>query len=318
MRRLLVLCFLFGCCAFGMCQAAPQASSSRLDFDPDHQQPVTLETATLSAEVIANAPDPVTGSSRAIRLSYRSGAKEVLVRLPFLFAQINSLRQGPAGRLIILGMATGSVDEIGILDTKANKLIDDFMCYEPAISPEGKYIAFTKFYPPHGIESADDHSMLYAVAHSPQENRPKGTQLSNDEDVGFEIYPPGKGNWTRDNIGAGDQPDNIVAGGYIWKSDDQYFFAYGVSIAPRGIAAQPSLVWVSIGDGTASIRTVSVIQEKQASEYASPAYLQMIDVTDSGFIAKFSKPVLKSVFHREDFAGAGSVDLTALPMGKPQ
>lgn len=318
MRRFPILCFLFISCTVGICQVAPQASSPRLDFDPEHQQPVNLETATLSAEAISTAPDPVTGSMRAIRLMFHGEAKEILVHLPFHFAQVNSLRQGPAGTLIILGKVTGSVDEVGILDTNASKLIDDFMCYEPAISRDGKYIAFTKFYPPHGIESADDHSMLYAVERSPQENRPKGAHLSKDEDVGFEIYPPGKGNWARDNIGVADRPDNIVAGGYFWKGSDQYFFAYGVSIAPRGVAGEPSLVWVLIGDGTVSIRTVSVTQKKQASEYASLAYLQRIDVTGSGFATKFSEPVLKHVFHREDFVSDGFVDLTALPMGKAQ
>ncbi|MDE3063033.1 MAG: hypothetical protein KGJ51_08225, partial [Acidobacteriota bacterium] len=71
-------------------------------------------------------------------------------------------------------------------------------------------------------------------------------------------------------------------------------------------------------DGTVSIRTVSVTQKKQATEYASLAYLQRIDVTSSGFVTKFSEPVLKDVFRREDFVTDGFVDLTALPMGKAQ
>ncbi len=166
-------------------------------------------------------------------------------------------------------MVAGYVYELGVLDTNTSRLTDRFMCYDPAISPDGQYIAFTKFFPPHFVTSPADHSMLYVVARSPHENRPEGILLSDEVNVGFEVFPPGIGNRDSDNIGVAPGSDYRVAGAdiYIWKGNDQYFFADGVDFSPNGVADQLSLVWVSIGNGSASVRTATVPVEKGVTGY---------------------------------------------------
>lgn len=263
----------------------------------------------MSAELISTSPDPVTGSSKAIRLKYLSKAKEALVHLPFDFVQVNAIRQGPAGRLIVLGMPTGDAYVIGILDTDTHRLIDKFTCYDPSISPNGHYIAFTKFFAPHFVPSPADHSMLYVVARSPQQNRPKGILLNDDEDVGFEVFPPGIGNWKADNIAVAHGSEYHLAGSYIWSGTDQYFFA-------SGVAGQLSLVWVSIANGSAFIRTANIPKAREVSSSAPYVHLRKVDVTSSGVAATFSERLLNKVFAPEDFVSAGSVDLTPLPMGR--
>lgn len=313
---ILALCLVGSACAVCLCQSAPGINvqhipfnPERATFEPEHQRPVTLETATMSAELISTSPDPVTGSSKAIRLKYLSKAKEALVHLPFDFVQVNAIRQGPAGRLIVLGMPTGDAYVIGILDTDTHRLIDKFTCYDPSISPNGHYIAFTKFFAPHFVPSPADHSMLYVVARSPQQNRPKGILLNDDEDVGFEVFPPGIGNWKADNIAVAHGSEYHLAGSYIWSGTDQYFFA-------SGVAGQLSLVWVSIANGSAFIRTANIPKAREVSSSAPYVHLRKVDVTSSGVAATFSERLLNKVFAPEDFVSAGSVDLTPLPMGR--
>jgi hypothetical protein len=193
------------------------------------------------------------------------------------------------------------------------------MCYSPSISPDGKYIAFTKFFPPHFVTSPADHSMLYVVARSPHENRPEGILPSDEVNVGFEVFPPGIGNRDSDNIGVAPGSDYSVAGGdiYIWKGNDQYFFADGVDFSPNGVAGQLSLVWVSIGNGSASVRTAAVPVQKDVTGYAPRAVLGNVDLTDSGIAATFSPPVLNRTFSRDDFGIPASVKLTLFPAGQP-
>lgn len=313
----LALYLVGGLCAVCLCQNAPSINAQRVPFnpqrapfDPEHQRPVALETDTMSAEVISNTPDPVTGSSKLIRLRFSGKAKEVVVHLPFEFAQVNTIEQGSAGKLIIIGMRAGDDYEIGILDTNTSQLIDHFTCFDPSISPNGQYIAFTKSYPLHGIESAADHSMLYVVARSPKENRPEGTSLSEYENVGFEVYPPGMGNWDRDNVDVASAADYHLAGGYLWIGNEQYVFASGVS-------GQLSLIWVSIANGSASIRAASVPKAEEVMSSTPIVHLEKMDLTTDGFVTTFSNPMLNGVFPPKDFTSSGSVDLTALPVGKP-
>jgi hypothetical protein len=232
------------------------------------------------------------------------------VPLPFQFQQGNAIRQGPAGKLIVLGMAAGYVYELGILDTNASRIIDHFNCYAPAISPDGQYIAFTKLFSPHSSPSPADHSMLYVVALSPPENRPHGISLSDETDVGFEVFPPGKGNWKADNMNVALGSDYSVAGGYIWKGTDQYFFA-------DGSGAELSLVWVSIGDGSASVRTATLVRQKSVGGYAPRAMLRKVDLTDSAVSVAFSQPAFNRTLRHDDFGISGSVNFKSLPIGKP-
>lgn len=309
-RTLLVLCVMCTAYAIGVCQTGSGISPNIVQFDPEHQPAIGLETPAVTAEVIAHAPDRETGSSRAIRLSFPGKVAEIVLPLPFQFNQVNAIRQGPAGKLIIVGMQSGYVYQIGILDSNVSRLIDRFTCYTPSISQDGQYIAFTKFFAPHFVTSVTDHSMLYVVARSAHENRPKGILLSDGENVGFEVFPPGRGNWETDNIDVAPGSGYSLSGEYIWKDRDQYFFADEVS-------GQFSLVWVSIKKASVSVRTATVPTREHVTGYAPPPVLENVDLTETGISATFTQPVLKRTFSRGDFGSAGVVNLASFPAGKP-
>jgi hypothetical protein len=140
------------------CIRAGAEDEQRLSFDPAHQRALSLITPDFTAEVVAQRPDPESRQTRSIVLNTRTG--KITVPLSFEFAQVNEIVEGPPGRLVVVGMPTGSVDVVGIIDINLGKVIDTFTCYEPAISADGHYVAFTKLFPPHSSPSPEDHSML--------------------------------------------------------------------------------------------------------------------------------------------------------------
>ena len=152
--------------------------------------------------------------------------------------------------------------------------------------------------------------MLYIVARSPIENRPHGVSLSDDVNVGFEVFPPGTGNSEADNMDVAPGADYSVAGEYIWKGADQYFFA-------DEVAGELSLIWVSIGKGSASVRTATVLREKNVTGYTPATMLESVDLTDIGIAATFPPPVFKHTFKRDEFVSSGTVNLSSFPVGKP-
>jgi len=293
-----------------LCTTGAAQNQRPLPFDPEHQQPVMLSTPELTAEVMAYPPNRATGQARSIRVKTPGG--ESLVPLPFQFYQVNAILQGPPGRLVVVGMSGGYVYEIGILDVAAARVIDRFTCYSPAVSPNGRYVAFTKFYAPHFLPSPEDHSMLYLAAGSPSENRPEGIPLDNDVDVGFAIYPPGVGNWKADNMNVPPGSAHTVAGSYVWKDSSEYFFA-------DGTASDFAAVWVSIGDSAAKVGRLDLGSQFRGQEtHYFPPRLSSATVSDNTLRLHISTNVSRTVsVSLADFVSVGSVSLTGHPAGGP-
>ena len=119
--------------------------------------------------------------------------------LPREIAQVNEILRGPSNRAIVTGMVNGDVSAVAILDMTAMRVADFFLAYEPHVAPTGRYVAFIKFYPPHGVEGADNRYLLYDVAQTPRANRLPNIGLSDMADVGVTVYPVGTANREGDN-----------------------------------------------------------------------------------------------------------------------
>jgi hypothetical protein len=99
-------------------------------------------------------------------------------------------------------MASGEVYEVIIVDTVNCHIVDHFWCYEPNVSPNGRLIAFIKFYPPHFVPDITDIVMIYDFTRGAAGNRPSSPGMVPDINVGMRVYPPGT-NTPDDNIGTG-------------------------------------------------------------------------------------------------------------------
>ncbi|MGH9644153.1 MAG: hypothetical protein ACRD3Q_17245 [Terriglobales bacterium] len=147
-------------------------------------------------------------------------------------AQVNEILEASPTKAIIVGMLNGDSWVFAVLDLLAYRVVDTVWCYEPTISPDGRYIAFIKFFPTHFVYDVDDHYMLYDTRLSPMQNRPPGTSSAAGElflaiNAGTPVYPPGIGNKDGDNTGvAPEDAHQIACQSFFWWQDSTgYVFA---------------------------------------------------------------------------------------------
>ncbi len=198
-----------------------------LYFNPKAQKPIslTLDDGTVlrttgETEVSENFKNYEVVISRPGKLS-------VSVSIPNEIVQINSITRAAGNQVALIGMVNGSVYKVVIIDVVKYQITDQFLAYSPKPSPNGRFIAFKKFYPPHGYSpdfypaGPSDFVMLYDTTLGPSGNRPAGVEFDNIIDVGTAVYPPGVK--TQDpNVGL-PEADINRAGGIVWMEDSSKF-----------------------------------------------------------------------------------------------
>jgi len=198
-----------------------------LFFNPKAQKPIflTLDDGTVlrttgENEMLENFKNFEVAISQP-------GKQSVSVSIPNEIVQINSIVRAAGNQVALIGMSTGSVYEVVLIDVLRYKIADHFMAFRPAPSPDGRFIAFIKFYPPHGYPSSyptmgpSDFVMLYDTTRGPSGNRPPGVEIDNKIDVGTAVYPPGvktqdPNSWLR-------EVDSNHASGFFWDEDSSKF-----------------------------------------------------------------------------------------------
>ncbi|MGH9530737.1 MAG: hypothetical protein ACRD2S_12565, partial [Terriglobales bacterium] len=194
-----------------------------------------------------------------------------------------------------------------------SRVTDYFTCYIPAISADGQYVAYTKFFAPHGAPSPDDRALLYVVSESPAENRASGIRLDDHIDVGFAVYPAEIGNREADNVDVPPELAHTVGGFYIWKDSSRYIFA-------DITANEFSVVSVTVDSGKADVRRL-VIPPSQLGPLVSNYF--PIRLSSATFENDKVRLILSSnitrpvVINMSDFVDVGSVNLTQRPKGSP-
>jgi len=208
-------------------------------FDPAHQRPLRYHDDQITATLIVGKDH----DSLAIE---SAGANVGRVDLPVEMAQVDEIRRAVSGKLVVRGMVNGAGSEIAVVDVASAKLLDRFVCYLPSISPDGRYIAFIKFYPAHFTEGADDHYMLYDLARSAEGNRPAGVPAEDWDTVGFCLYPIGVGNQSADNLRRPEGTRHMSRSGFFWSAHGQVAFADQVEGEP-----DVRVLLVTVEDGVA-------------------------------------------------------------------
>lgn len=180
---------------------------------PNTNSTITLTSGATKVVITSSPP----------KLTIQKGVNKRDILLPSDLVQVASARLFHEDRVVIDGMVNADVWKSVIVDLKNNEVIDSFLCYSPAVSPNGRYIAFIKFFPAHGISSAEDRYMIYDVASSPAANRPPNIK-SHPAVVGRVVYPPGVGNVPGDNVDIGSRPAHEVASEtFFWRDDSSEF-----------------------------------------------------------------------------------------------
>src|ERR1035437_218202 len=115
------------------------------------------------------------------------------VTLPDEIDAVDTVAQVYGSKIAVIGEVSSSGKEVVIMDSNNQeqvKPVDTFLCYQPTISPNGEYVAFTRFFPGHFVtaQQASNCAMLYDVqgaAVSNQINAPE----DEDNDLGQLLYP---------------------------------------------------------------------------------------------------------------------------------
>lgn len=211
-------------------------------FDPQHQKPIEYRDDELSLQLKAD------GEKLSIVLTRHQSGQILNMPLPQEMAQVNEIRRVTKTTAVVRGMVNGDAYEVAILSLDPVALKDKFLCYVPTISPDGNFIAFIKFYPPHFVEGPTDKYMLYDLRLSPIANRPKNVNTSDGVNVGIVVYPMHSDNQDGDNTGlAQSEIHNSAFDQFFWAPDSKgYVFA-------DENAGLLSVIFVKVGENAPSV-----------------------------------------------------------------
>ncbi len=121
-------------------------------------------------------------------------------------------------RLLIFGSnSDGAV--VFLIDQAKFAIIDSIQCFRPTISPNQRWLAYRKFYPRHTSAPPSAEYLLYDLQRTPEQNRPGGGSMDDNEDVGRTIFPKGLKNEPFDHLSPPESRLHRDAGGFFWTQD---------------------------------------------------------------------------------------------------
>jgi WD40-like Beta Propeller Repeat len=183
-------------------------------FDPEHQKPIVYQNGSVRIES-RKAPN----KNLALAI-HKAGTKEIQLVLPDNIVQINSIEEATTDKVVVIGMFNGDIWSVAVIGLNSNTIEDNFLCYEPVLSPKGTYLAFIKFFPPHGADNPEDHYMIYDLTRNAVGNRPPGVRPDDLRTVGFTLYPFGVGNTQFDNLRSPNaETHTFSASSFFWSPD---------------------------------------------------------------------------------------------------
>jgi hypothetical protein len=189
-------------------------------------------------------------SPGSITIAYDRSKKHVVLALRI--EDLESARMFRGNKLVLEGKMDGDAWQVAVVDVSAGVVSDSFFCYSPAISPDGRFIAYVKFFPEHGIDSAEHHYLLYDAALSRAANRPTSGKLD-IACVGRAFYPPEVGNSAGDNV-------NIVGKALHVMASDNFFWNASSSefVFADQLATTLSAVFVSLKTAQPTVEIASM------------------------------------------------------------
>ena len=151
-------------------------------FDPDK----TIELSDSNAGSTVVLSKKCAGCKLGISTSHdgltQSAKLQSLIIMPTELKVVNS------STAVVAGWATSFASAVTIFNPASGLKIDEFVCYHPAISPNGQYVAFVRFYQQHGTTgiATSDTVAVYDMSLSPSANN----ATSGWEVAGIPAFPP--------------------------------------------------------------------------------------------------------------------------------
>jgi hypothetical protein len=225
-------------------------------YNPVHAAAVSAQSANWAITRLRAEPcSPNCGSSRFAFASLntqvldrRTHTNRVL-QIPSPITQVDSAYiNDRADVAIAIGHMNGDVQAVTIIDLRTGSSKSSFLAYAPSLSPDGRYIGFNKFVPPHGTYGPSTSAvvLVYDVMKSQQANRPPGSQGDPDIEAGLPVYPiENQRAKTYESLARSDFDRHAIIGALSWSGPTLHFvdrvnsIDYAVIVNLAGGAEQP-------------------------------------------------------------------------------
>jgi len=221
------------------------------------------------------------------------------VDLPAEIDAVDTIAKVYDSQIAVVGEVSSSGKEVVVYDKKGHKQLDKFLCYQPTISPNGAYIAFTKFFPGHFVteQQASNYAMLYDLKSGAVSNRAIGTGVDEMEDVGSLLYPQLNGS-PENGASAGLPVHTFMSDNYFWSQDSAKVLFLDEQYPTS--SSRPVLSFVLV-DVSSQLPKVSVLVTDLCATESGPSCLVRLSgalFDENQITAELQGFGVKAAFHR--------------------
>jgi hypothetical protein len=169
-------------------------------------------------------------------------------------SEISQVCPLPDGRMVVFAYMPPSVIVVYVVEHAS--IVNSLWVSHPVISPNQRWISFTKWYP-HYVQGSDE-IMLYDLSKTPAQNQPPPDSLHPNDpkmDAGTIIFPAGHENFDGSNI-VNTPPDQIIhnVATLHWAPDSGSIVFKDLVVEQPVEASQPGIVLVTLdGKGNPSV-----------------------------------------------------------------
>jgi hypothetical protein len=199
-------------------------------FNPSSQKPVSVESRNLIISLRRSEDCSTCPAGRAFLFEVKHKQKGTIVEFHIAndTAQVDQVYVVDSERAAIVGRIQSSTSIVNLVDVNTGKVLDEFWCFDPSVSPSNRFVAYAKVFPLHFVPGVSYEYLVYDLAASPGENRtpPNKGRTTDRYDVGWPVYPENLINSPNDNILArASLAHSTCTDGFFWlgKSDTVAF-----------------------------------------------------------------------------------------------
>ncbi len=240
-RRLAFHLAFVGAATIVLCQVSPGQSASQTEGEcrpaTARQKPSYESFFGRQASVEAESPEwrivlartdhsPSCPNQFTFSVSKRRESAVSQFKICNESAQVDEVGIIGKNKALILGRATASISVATAVELPSGKVADHFMCFLPALSPNHRFLAFIKMFPPHpGPVAISDEYLVYDLTRDGEYNRPH-FKVGVGYDPGWPLYPPGATNAIGENVVPEGSPFHSRSSqALFWLDDDTLAFA---------------------------------------------------------------------------------------------
>lgn len=196
------------------------------------------------------------------------GSSHSDVAIPGIVSGIKEFCPLVDGKFLVVGTAGRDLYNLVIVDEDRGHIVDAFYGWAFAVSPNGRWIIRTKFFPASSDGSAE--YLLYDSNSSPEGNRAPGVPAAEMDAVGKPVYPASTRHWAFENVGLPSELTHFLRSRAIYWSSDSRAFTFADS-ADNAL----SVVLVQIGEET----TDAYVHLVRSAEVCSGPAVDVSDLT---------------------------------------